>query len=476
MRQGLHSFVSLKGKNIRIFTEINYYFDLSSTTALASLMVTLMQKILIINYYWPPSGGPNVQRWLTFSKHLLAHNIQTHVLTVDENQGTFPSMDYSLEAEVPEEVKVYRTETREVFSFYKKTVGKGNVPSTNLANEPNPNFLQKAARFVRGNFFIPDPRRGWNRFALPEARRIIEEENISIIATAGPPHSTHLIGRALKRENKSLFWIADFHDYWTDSSYMVKFYRTQIAHQIDLKYELSTLREADHILNHCQFGKRRLTAKVPEQNPDKFTVISMGYDTELFSEHPPKPQDEFRITFTGTITDNMESEVFFEVIKELREAFPGLPLKLYFVGLLAGEVRDLIEKQGLLDVLEAPGYVSHEEAIAYLYQSTILFLITPNFEGEETHVPGKLYEYLATEKPIFSISPHKGETAEIIRMNEGGINFERSQKSDMLQTLTEWVKKWQTERTLDLQNPTKSYQQYARDKETAVLAKIIQSA
>ncbi len=435
-----------------------------------------MQKVLVINYYWPPSGGPNVQRWLTFARHLLAHNVQVYVLTVDEQQGTFPSMDYSLEEEVPEEVSVYRTETREVFSFYKKTAGKGRVPSTNLANEPNPNFLQRVARFVRGNFFLPDPRRGWNRFALPEARRIIEEENISIIATTGPPHSTHLIGRTLKRENKNLFWIADLHDYWTDSSYIVKFYRTQLAHQVDLRYELSVLREADHILNHCQSGKRRLTAKVPDQNKDKFTVISMGYDAELFPAQLPSSQEVFRITFTGTITDNMESEVFFESVKAVREAIPEVPLKLCFVGLLAGEVREVIEKQGLRDILEAPGYVSHEEAIAYLFRSTILFLITPNFKGEETHVPGKLYEYLATEKPIFSISPHAGETAEIIGSNKGGVNFERSQKAEMIQTLIEWIEKWKIMRNLTTQNPTKSYQQYARDKETAVLAKIIQSA
>lgn len=434
-----------------------------------------MTKLLVINYYWPPCGGPNVQRWLNFVRHLKRHQVQSYVLTVDENQAAYPSLDLSLSEQIPSGTQVVRTPTREIFNLYKKTVGKGQIPSTNLANEPEPGLLQKAARFIRGNFFLPDPRRGWNRFALPEARRLIREEGIRTIVTAGPPHSTHLIGRRLKRENPDLNWIADLHDYWTDSSYVHKFYRTPIAHRIDLNYELSVLREADRILTDCQFGTRRLHAKVPHRKPEHFTGLSMGYDDELFPARKTEVQTHFRITYTGTITDNFESEVFFQALAQVRKKDPELPLRLCFVGLLAQEVRQLIQKHGLEDTLEAPGYVTHERSIAYLYASSVLFLITPNFEGEEYHVPGKLYEYLAVQKPIFCIAPKESETAAIIESCQAGVTLERSEPERIQNLLESWATKWKVQKHLDLPEGSRAFEQYSRVNETTRLAHVLKS-
>ena len=203
-----------------------------------------MRKILLINYYFPPSGGPAVQRWLSLIRHLLDNQLLCYVISPDPQYATYPLLDLSLLEQVPSEVLVFRTQNAELFDFYKKWIGKGKIPANNLADEPNPTFLQKIARFVRGNFFLPDPRRAWNKFAYEKAKEIIRKENIELIITAGPPHSTHLVGHELQ-EKLGVKWIADLHDYWTDISYLDKFYRTRWANWIDRKYERQTLENAD---------------------------------------------------------------------------------------------------------------------------------------------------------------------------------------------------------------------------------------
>src|SRR5690606_17521980 len=149
-----------------------------------------MKKILIITYYWPPAGGPGVQRWLKFSKYLPENGIQPLILTVDPDFATYPIIDKSLEKEVAGEVKVFKTETREFFGAYKKATSRKQVPYSGFASEgAKPGLKEKAARFVRGNFFYPDPRKGWKKFAVAKAMELMETEGFEAIITTGPPHS-----------------------------------------------------------------------------------------------------------------------------------------------------------------------------------------------------------------------------------------------------------------------------------------------
>ncbi|MBA7559552.1 hypothetical protein ES708_01167 [subsurface metagenome] len=183
------------------------------------------KKVLIITYYWPPSGGAGVQRWLKFVKYLPEFNIQPYVLSVNPKYASFPLLDKSLEKEVPESVQVFKTKSREPFSFYKKVTGESEIPYAGFVNQGNPGFLNKIARAIRGNLFIPDARVGWNKFALKKALEIIQKYEIDTLITTSPPHSTQLIG--LKLKNKTgVNWIADLRDPWTDIYYYKQMYHT----------------------------------------------------------------------------------------------------------------------------------------------------------------------------------------------------------------------------------------------------------
>src|SRR5262249_39479639 len=158
--------------------------------------------------------------------------------------------DETLLTRIAPSTRTFRTGTSELFGIYKRYIGKGKVPANGLVDEPDPTLLQKVARFARGNFFLPDPRKGWNKHAYDRAAALITSEKIDIVFTAGPPHSTHLVGLRLKKHFPHIRWIADIHDYWTEVSYLSKFYRTAIAGWVDARLEKKVLRSADRIMTH----------------------------------------------------------------------------------------------------------------------------------------------------------------------------------------------------------------------------------
>lgn len=159
-----------------------------------------MKKVLIITYYWPPSGGSGVQRWMYFCKYLKDFGIEPIVITVDEKKASYRNLDFSF-CELVEDIEVYKTNTLEPLKFYSKIMSgdKNAAIPTAFAGESQPNYFQKISRFIRGNFFLPDARIGWVKYAVRMAKNVIANNDISYLITTGPPHSTHLIGLKLKK-------------------------------------------------------------------------------------------------------------------------------------------------------------------------------------------------------------------------------------------------------------------------------------
>ena len=181
-----------------------------------SIFARHMKKVLIISYYFPPSGGSGVQRWLKFVKYLPEFGYEPIVLTVDPTVASYPQIDATLLQDIPSLVRVERTTTREMLSLYKRVSPTKEIPYGGFANENTQGLFSTISRFIRGNFFLPDPRRGWNKFAYKKACELIEQEQIDTVITTSPPHSTQLIGLKLKKRFPSIQWIADLRDPWRD--------------------------------------------------------------------------------------------------------------------------------------------------------------------------------------------------------------------------------------------------------------------
>ena len=377
-----------------------------------------MNKVLIVTYYWPPSGGAGVQRWLKFSKYLPEFGWEPVILTVDPDYAAYPVTDFSLKEDLASAVKVYSTPATNYFSIYKKDISK--IPAAGFANSVDNSLKGKILRFIRGNFFLPDPRKGWNKYAFKKACELIEAEGIRHIITTSPPHSTQLIGLKIKKKYPTIKWIADLRDPWTDIYYYKQFYPTFISKWIDLKFEESVLKKADKIITVGASLKNLYSLKV-QGVENKTEVITNGYDEDDFSGIIPTIPAIFTITYVGTLSDIYPLDGFLNALHLFKEK--GNEYMLRFIGTVSKYQKDLIQSKAGDSTLEFIPYIDHTTAIEFMLKSTVLLLIIPDHQSNKSIITGKIFEYIASGKPIICLGPVDGDAAGIIRDTGHGITF-----------------------------------------------------
>jgi len=376
-----------------------------------------MNKVLIITYYWPPSGGAGVQRWLKFSKYLPEFGWEPIILTVDPEFAAYPVTDISLNKDIPANIKVYKTPATDYFSIYKKD--KTKIPSAGFAISVDNTLKDRFLRFVRGNFFIPDPRKGWNKFAFTKACDLIEAEGINHVITTSPPHSTQLIGLKLKKKYPGIKWIADLRDPWTDIYYYKQFYPTFISKLIDSGYEKNVLKNADKIITVGTSLKNAFKLKAINIE-DKIEVISNGFDEDDFRGIGTSAPAKLTITYVGTLSEIYPVNGFVKALKIMKEK--GIDFDLRFVGSVSQKAKELILNSIEKDSVEFLPHVSHSEAIRHLMNSSVLLLIIPSHSSSKSIITGKIFEYLASLKPVLCIGPEDGDAAEIIKKCNAGVS------------------------------------------------------
>ena len=433
-----------------------------------------MEKVLVITYYWPPSGGAGVQRILKFVKHLPQSGIKPYVVTVREDKASYPVTDLTLNSDIPAEAEVFRTDTFEPYNLYSKILGKKSIP-TGFSNESDPGVFQKFSRFVRGNFFIPDARKGWIKYAFKEACRIIEKENIKTIVSTSPPHSAQVTGLHLKKKYKnSIRWIVDLRDPWTDIYFYNEFKHLPFAVKEDAKYEREVLENADVIITVSKSLKELFAKKSASINPEKIKVIHNGFDEDDFNnKNHTLPEDSFIITYTGTIAESYNPEIFFTALKETAVRNPGKKLLLRFIGDPASSLIEFAKNISLKDNIQVIPTVSHDESINYLLRSSALLLVIPEIKNDKGILTGKLFEYLAARKPIICIGPPDGDAAEIIRECNAGKTFDRTGKDEIINYLELLL----NDRNFILasDNVNELYKKYSRRNQAIELAQILKT-
>ncbi|MCX6332931.1 MAG: glycosyltransferase family 4 protein [Bacteroidia bacterium] len=378
-----------------------------------------MKKVLIITYYWPPSGGAGVQRWLKFSKYLPQSGWEPVILTVDPEYAAYPALDPSLEKDVTENIKVCRTKATDWFRFYKSD--KTKVPSAGFATNKDDSPKGKFSRFIRGNFFIPDPRRGWNRHAFKKAFRLIKDDGIKHIITTSPPHSTQLIGLKLKKRFPEIKWIADLRDPWTDIYYYDLFYPTCISRKIDLNYERSVLNKADIITTVGPSLGKYFESKAPGTG-EKIKVVQNGYDESDFENVAASVPEKFTISYTGTISDSYPVEGFVKAIKAVIDK--GVDISLKFTGFFSDVHKENFISALGNDRLTFIPYSDHKTVVRQMLSSSMQFLVLAKDPGNKSFLPGKLFEYIASGKPVLCLGPADGDSAVILEKGGFGKCFE----------------------------------------------------
>jgi glycosyltransferase involved in cell wall biosynthesis len=390
-----------------------------------------MNKVLIVTYYWPPSGGAGVQRWLKFSKYLPEAGWQPIILTIDPEYAAYPALDVSLEKDVPENTLVYRTKATDWFRLYRSD--KSKVPSAGFATNKDDSPKGKISRFIRGNFFIPDPRKGWNRHAFRKACGLIGQEGIKHIITTSPPHSTQLIGLKLKKKFPEIKWIADLRDPWTDIYYYDLFYPTFISRKIDLSYEKAVLRNADIITTVGPSLGRYFESKVPGTG-EKIRIVHNGYDESDFDNVTVSVPEKFTISYTGTISESYPVEGFVNAVQEAIKQGTDISIKF------TGHISDVLKQHFIFTLgngrLKFIPYSDHKTVVRQMLSSSMQLLVLAKDPGNRSFLPGKLFEYIASGKPILCLGPVDGDTANIL--DNGG--FGKCFDYDDIQGISSFLK------------------------------------
>ncbi|MDA7778022.1 glycosyltransferase [Flavobacteriaceae bacterium] len=365
------------------------------------------KKILIVTYYWPPSGGSGVQRWMYFAKYLQKLGWEPIVITVDETQASYPVFDSSLIKEV-EGIRVIKTSTREPLRWYSRLTSGNVLKGLPQGEVPTTSTFGKIAAYIRGNFFIPDARKGWIPFAVKAAQQILEQEKIYFLITTGPPHSTHLAGMRLAVQFKLNWWV-DFRDPWADIFYNKQLRRTSSSQAKDTALEKLILQNAKGVITTTAGDLHQsLKQKAPDQ---KYLALPNGYDADLMQQTQAAPKKkEFHIVYTGLLTQNQTYSTLVDVLNELSQTFT-----LHFS--LAGNINPVLitELKTSLPKVEVQylGYLPHAQAIALMKSADLLLNFI--FKGAETQmISGKLLEYMATEVPILSLGNPNSEAAQFL--------------------------------------------------------------
>ena len=389
-----------------------------------------MKKVLIITYYWPPAGGPGVQRWLKFVKYLPDFGIQP-VVYCPENPN-YPTLDSSMVSEVNTGLTVLKTPISEPYKWAQLfSKSKTNHLSKGLiSNQKKQSILEKLLLFIRGNFFIPDARVSWVRPSVSFLSDYITTYQIDTIITTGPPHSLHLIGLKLKQLHP-LKWIADFRDPWTQIGYHKKLKLSSFAKKKHHALEREVLNGADDLVVTSLQTKQLFS----ELTNTPIAVITNGFDFEISNRR--SLDSKFSLSHIGSLLEGRNPQILWKVLSDLvkeSEAFSSA-FQLNLIGSVSSNVLDSICSFGLENHIHNHGYVSHKEALEFQKNSQMLLLIEEDSKETEYIIPGKLFEYMASKRPIIAIGPNTSDIEKIINQTNSGTYFRYDDESLLRTTL-----------------------------------------
>ncbi|MFH6997027.1 glycosyltransferase family 4 protein [Flavobacterium sp. FlaQc-57] len=426
------------------------------------------KKLLIITYYFPPAGGPGVQRWLKFVKYLPEFDVQP-IVYVPENP-TYPIIDEGLVNQISDKVIVLKNKIWEPYqlaSIFSKNKTK-KISSGIFPHKKKQTFLDKTFLWVRGNLFIPDARVFWVKPSVTYLEKYIKENNIDTIVTSGPPHSLHLIGLELK-EKLNVKWFADFRDPWTTIGYHKALRLSNYAAKKHKSLEHKVLNTADTIIVTSKTTKTEFQAITNKP----ISVITNGYDIENVEKQTL--DTKFTLAHIGSFLSDRNPKFLWESLVELLQEIPDFKsnLEIKLIGAVSQEVLDAISEFNLNDYLNLLGYVSHHEAIAHQKKSQVLLLIEINSEDTKSIIPGKLFEYMVSNRPIIAIGPQGSDFADIIKETNTGVFFDYSEKAKLKSVILDFYNQFLEGK---LQANGVGLQQYSRKNLTKQLAQLIKES
>ena len=381
-----------------------------------------MMKVLIITYYWPPSGAIGVHRCLKFAKYLKKNGIEPIVYTAKDAQ--YPYLDDSNFKHIPKGIKVLKRKILEPFNLFK--IISGRKKESVLTNpvqvrDKKQKFTDKLSIWIRGNFFIPDARSLWIRPSVRYLSRFLRNNHIDAIISDGPPHTNTVIAYKLS-EKFNIPWLADFQDPWTQVDYYKEFMLTKFADKKHKRMEQKAFQIAKKITIASPTWKKDLE-KIGAKNVE---VIFWGYDEDDFNGLTKKDSDDFIISHAGLLGHDRNPEELLKALKDLKKENKTFDerLKIKLAGPIDYSVKENIAKYGLDKNTEYLDSIPRNDALQLTLDSSLLLLPLNKADNAMGRIPGKLFEQMRANVPILCLGPKGSDVENIITETNTGKSYE----------------------------------------------------
>lgn len=435
--------------------------------------------VLFVSYYFPPAGGPGVQRVAKFARYLSEFG-WTPIMLVPDNPE-YQALDESLAKELPKDLIVRRAHIFEPYDLYRKFTGVKKGVSLDVAvnkRGAKKSLKQKVAEFIRATFFIPDARIGWYRNAVAEGMKIRNEYPISMIYSSSPPYTVSLVARTISKRT-GIRWVAGFRDPWTgfESSTPNRWF---LPKAIDKKLERSVFTDASIVDVAWEGIREDVRGKYPEIPASKFVHIPNGFDSADFPEYDiasravRKRGDKFVITYSGSLYGPRNPKTFLEAIRSLIAS--GMvdreKLHLRFVGRFGPDIHEMLDAEDVSSIIEKIDYVPHSKAVELVQDSDALLLIVDDTATVDAIVPGKVYEYLGAMRPLIAFAPPNGAIGQLLKETKGGMAIAQSDSVAAARYIHTLYQTWLRNESPSAQMNADIISNYERREQTRRLAEV----
>ncbi len=426
------------------------------------------RKVIIITYYWPPSGGSPVLRWLKFVKYLHEFNWDATIYTPKNPEPQ--AIDETLLKEVPENVTLLKKKIREPYFLFKKLLGKpkGKSLATAFISDNNKkSWLNELSVWIRGNFFIPDARKFWIKPSVRYLTKYLNENPHDVIVSTGPPHSMHLIAQKVKNKI-GIAWLADFRDPWTRIDYYNQLKLTRFADLKHRQLEQKVLSEADVIITVSP----TMSSEFQSVTDTPVHTITNGFD--FLPELNPEdiPSDNFTLMHAGSMPESRNPEILWKVLADMVTDIPELErkLKIELIGRVDHAIIRSIKNHGLEKKLKTIEHLPNEEVIRQMSRASVLLLVINRTENAPGILTSKIFEYFSAKRPVLAFGPVDGDAGKLVRTVNAGEILDYNDLEGTRKYLTESFNNFLKGK---LSVDTRNIVTYSRKNLTASLARLL---
>lgn len=415
----------------------------------------MSKNVLAVIYFFPPMGGSGVQRTLKFIRYMPELGYNPIVETIEKGHNF--AHDETLLKEVPQSVKVYRSNSGETLwlrniieklSAMRKPkvtaeADSKTTRSTDSTSKQNSQGLkERAFKFIEMNLLVPDSKIRWYKHAVKDVHNILDKEDIHYIFSSSYPYTVHLIALEAKKKTK-LPWVADFRDPWIGNSPMTEGH-SEKRKKKEEELEAEVVAYADKVIMVTEPICENYKKRYPKYK-DKFVTITNGFDANDFKELEVVKEDKFTVCYSGIVAKGQTPETLLKAMEKLLSENEKYKknIKIKFIGFILDEYINLIQSSSVSEVFEKNDYMPHSKCISHMKGADVNLIILSDEDESRTVFSGKIFDYIGSERPILGIMPSNGVASNLIIDKKIGYSYNHGDVDGVYNFIKSNYEKWE---------------------------------